>query len=308
MTGAADWSARVGDNWAAEWRRTDRSFGALGAALVEAVAGAAPQRGRVLDIGCGAGATALAVAAARPDLDIVGVDLSPALIAVARGRAAAMPPGTAGPSSGRVAFEVADAAMPGEGAGFDAMMSRHGLMFFADPLSALARLRDRMRAGGRLMFTCFAERTANRWAVDPVLAMGAMSGPPGAMADGPGPFAFAVAGEVADLLDGAGWAEVETRRIAYAWRAGAGTTRDEAIDDALSFLSRIGPAASLLATMAGNDRELACAALREACAERTEATSDVHGTSTGTGTGFVVDFPAAAWLWSARNPGGGVAA
>ncbi|WP_448501097.1 class I SAM-dependent methyltransferase [Sphingomonas sp.] len=301
MTGAADWSARVGDTWAAEWRRTDRSFGMLGTALVEAMANAAPQRGRVLDIGCGAGATAMAVAAARPDLDIVGIDLSPALIAVARERAAAMAAAAVGRGGGGTAFEVGDAAMPVEDAGFDAMMSRHGLMFFADPPSALARLRGRTRADGRLLFTCFAERTANRWAVDPVLAMGAPPGPPGAIADGPGPFAFAVVEEVAALLEDAGWAGGAARRIAYGWRAGAGATRDEAIEDALSFLSRIGPAASLLATMAGRDRQRARDALRAACAVQAEATDDVYGT--GAGAGFVVDFPASAWLWSARNPG-----
>jgi hypothetical protein len=182
-------------------------------------------------------------------------------------------------------------------------------MFFADPPRALAGLRGRMRAGGRLMFTCFAERAANRWAVDPVLAMGAPPGPPGAMADGPGPFAFAVVEEVAALLDDVGWTEGAARRIAYAWRAGAGATRDEAIDDALSFLSRIGPAASLLATMAGRERELARDAVRAVCAGRAEAADDGDGAGAGTGTGpdlgtgFVVDFPAAAWLWSARNSG-----
>ena len=43
-----------------------------------------PSQGRVLDVGCGRGVTANALALARPRLHILGVDLDPHLIAVAR--------------------------------------------------------------------------------------------------------------------------------------------------------------------------------------------------------------------------------
>src|SRR5690242_17548636 len=89
MTEARDWAGRVGDTWAAEWQRTDRSFGDLAARLNAAILAVAPDTGRALDIGCGAGATSLALAAARPRLQVTGADLSVEMLAVARARAAA---------------------------------------------------------------------------------------------------------------------------------------------------------------------------------------------------------------------------
>jgi len=38
MTGAQEWQGRVGQNWAAEWERTDRSFAALTPHLLAAIA------------------------------------------------------------------------------------------------------------------------------------------------------------------------------------------------------------------------------------------------------------------------------
>src|SRR6266478_7415104 len=44
----------------------------------------APIRGRVLDVGCGAGSIAKAVKRERPDLDVMGCDLSESALAAAR--------------------------------------------------------------------------------------------------------------------------------------------------------------------------------------------------------------------------------
>lgn len=57
MTSGQDWQGRVGDVWAAEWQRTERSFADLARHLDKAIAGVAPNRGRALDIGSGAGST-----------------------------------------------------------------------------------------------------------------------------------------------------------------------------------------------------------------------------------------------------------
>lgn len=303
MTGAVEWAARVGDNWAAEWRRTDRSFAALAPALTKAVADIAPAGGHMLDIGCGAGATALALAAARGDLRITGVDLSPALIAVAQSRWAEWRGRVASAQdAGRLDFRVGDVCELNDRQRFDAMFSRHGLMFFADPLQALTALRSKLRPGGALLFTCFAERAANRWAVDPAMAIGGTVTDEGGMAGGAGPFALALRHEVAELLSQAGWSDAEAQRIDYAYRAGAGPTRAEAIADAVSFFRKIGPAASLLAAMPDDAREQALAKVHMICGTRVAAEPDPAG------DGFVVDFPAAAWLWSARNRARGAAA
>ena len=88
MTSAGDWTGRVGHVWAAEWRRTDRSFADLARHLDAAIVHVAPDTGQALDIGCGAGTTSLALAEARPKLAITGIDLSDELVAIARQRLA----------------------------------------------------------------------------------------------------------------------------------------------------------------------------------------------------------------------------
>jgi ubiquinone/menaquinone biosynthesis C-methylase UbiE len=85
---------------APRWERIVEAGGldALAAALAEV----APPR-RVLDVGTGTGAAAFLVAERFPAADVLGVDLSPAMIAVARAKT---PPALAG----RVRFVTADAA------------------------------------------------------------------------------------------------------------------------------------------------------------------------------------------------------
>ena len=56
-----EWQGRVGEAWAEEWRRTDRTLAPVNEALV-AARRAARAGARILDIGCGAGATSLALA------------------------------------------------------------------------------------------------------------------------------------------------------------------------------------------------------------------------------------------------------
>lgn len=183
MTTASDWSGTVGDIWAAEWRRTDRSFADLASHLNTAVFAAAPERGRAVDLGCGAGATSVALASARPDLTVTGIDLSPELVRVASSRGSALP---------NLSFATADiAADPARiAAGVDLLFSRHGVMFFADPAAVFARLRAAANPGARIVFSCFRRASLNPWAT---ALVSAVTGSSPAPADGyaPGPFGFA---------------------------------------------------------------------------------------------------------------------
>mgnify|MGYP006173084619 CR=1 FL=1 len=88
MTDASEWRGRVGEAWAEEWRRTDRSLAPVQAALLDTLVPRLCASAEVLDIGCGAGSTSLALAEARPDARVTGLDLSEALVAAARERAA----------------------------------------------------------------------------------------------------------------------------------------------------------------------------------------------------------------------------
>lgn len=271
MARAADWTGKVGDMWAQEWRRTDRSFAALAPQLDAAILRAAPQaRFRALDIGCGAGATSHALAAARADSEVIGVDLSAGLVAVARERR----------PRANLRFVVGDAATAAAAVEpVDLYVSRHGVMFFDDPVGAFAAFAQAAAPGARLVFSCFAERPSNRFAADLLAALGRDGDAPAG--DAPGPFAFADAARTGAILDAAGWHGHATR-IDFPYRAGEGP---DAVADATDFFCRIGPVASLLRDAAATDRPAMEQAVAAACARR------LHRDA--------VDFPAAAWLWSA---------
>jgi SAM-dependent methyltransferase len=270
-----EWRGRVGDSWAAEWVRTDRSFAGLTGRLVEALDQALPPRmgsprRRVLDIGCGAGETALRLAHVRPDLDVVGLDLSDELVSTARGRAEGM---------STLSFVAGDASRWQADAPFDAALSRHGVMFFDEPVAAFSHLRSLMTSDAPLAFTCFAARADNFWASE----LGELIGAP-TPADpyAPGPFAFADADRVRGILRASGWHDATPERVNYRYVAGGG---DDPVADAFDFFLRIGPAARHIATL---DR-----GAREAIAPRLKSWLEAHVDD------GEVRFPASAWLWRA---------
>lgn len=273
---AVGWTGANGDVWALEWERTDRSFIALSAELDRTISDAmAGRSAAVADVGCGAGGTALAAARANPNAQLTGIDISPALIAVAQARAAAAP---------NVRFIVAPVEQAIDDAGpFDLIVSRHGVMFFDDPVDAFTRLRGATRPGGRLIFSCFRAAPLNGWARDMMTAVGET--PPAKTGYVPGPFAFADEAFVRDLLAHAGWSDIEAHPVDFPYRAGGG---DDPVADAVSFFSRIGPAARALKLADPADRASILERVATLCRARLQ---DGH-----------VDFPAAAWIWSMRNP------
>ncbi len=269
MTGAQEWQGRVGQNWAAEWERTDRSFAALTPHLLAAIA-AEPGR-RLIDIGCGAGELSMAVAAARADAQVTGVDISEQLVEAARARAAGL---------ANLSFTVADAtSWRAEGAAPDLYVSRHGVMFFSDPPEAFAHLAGVATPGARMVFSCFRPASENLWATEIARLL-----PPGrpapVMAFPPGPFAFADPDHARRCMKG--WRDVTFQPLDFAYVAGSGTNP---VADALSFFSRIGPAAAAIRTLP----EKARAAFERGLLELVQSRH----------VGGRVCFPAAAWLVSA---------
>lgn len=101
-----------------------------------------PAPARVLDLGTGTGFVALLLA--ELGHDVVGIDLAPGMIAVARQKAAALqtPP----------RFVVGDAGVPDVDAGSaDVVISRHLLWTLPDPLGALRNWHRTLRPGGRVV-------------------------------------------------------------------------------------------------------------------------------------------------------------
>lgn len=272
MTNSSEWQGRAGRSWAREWQRTDRSFAALTPQLLAAIARQPGEN--VLDIGCGAGELALALAAARPGARITGLDISADLVAAAQDRGGSHP---------RVTFACADAArfVPADGPP-DLMVSRHGVMFFADPPTAFAHLAAQAAPDAHLVFSCFRDRTANAWAhaFDPLLNSPESAAPLAADPFAPGPFAFADPDHIAHCLQG--WRVIAIEPVDFAYVAGAG---EDPIGDALAFFSRIGPSAARLAGLEGADRESLLGAMAAVLA--------------GHRDGDQITFPAAAWVVTA---------
>ena len=145
MTDKGLWQAGVGKAWAQSWQRTDRSFAGLTARFLDLLE-SLPGR-TVLDIGCGAGELSLALARRWPEARIIGVDVSPDLVETAQARAGDNP---------QTEFELGDAAMwTKPGFAPDLLVSRHGVMFFDDPIAAFSHLFKLAAASARLAFTCF---------------------------------------------------------------------------------------------------------------------------------------------------------
>ena len=194
------WNEAAGPTWADLQGPLDRQLAPLGRAAMAALA---PRPGeRVLDIGCGAGGTSLQLAqAVAPGGDVTGVDISRPLLEVARQRASGIP---------GLSFVEADAqTYPFETAGFDAVFSRFGVMFFADPTAAFANIRRALKPGGRLAFVCWRAPAENPIMTLPMAAALAHLPPPAPPEPGaPGPFAFADPERVRTILGTAGFTDI----------------------------------------------------------------------------------------------------
>ena len=275
MTGGAEWTGRVGASWAQEWQRTDRSFGELTDRLVDV----ASARGfvRALDIGCGAGELVVRLAERHPAARVLGIDISPDLLAAARGRCQDLP---------NARIEESDASIwcAPSGEAPDLLVSRHGVMFFDEPVAAFAHLRRQARPGVRLVFSCFRERDENIWVEKLASVLPPADGPPPAP-DAPGPFAFGRREKTTRILSEAGWCDIAFEAVDYSMIAGAG---EDPVDDALSYFLRIGPAARSIAALPDTERYAAIGRLREMLSRHL-------------GDGCV-SLPAAGWLVTANAP------
>nr|WP_042186324.1 class I SAM-dependent methyltransferase [Kibdelosporangium sp. MJ126-NF4]CEL17206.1 Methyltransferase [Kibdelosporangium sp. MJ126-NF4]CTQ91564.1 Methyltransferase [Kibdelosporangium sp. MJ126-NF4] len=145
------WNGPEGDFWV---ERADRLDAGIANYMEPFLAAAAIQPGdSVLDIGCGTGTTTRA--AATRGGEVLGVDLSGQMIALARQRSA----GIEG-----LRFEVADAQVHDfPEAHFDVAISRNGAMFFEDPVEALGNIRRALKPGGRLVLLAWQPMDANVW-------------------------------------------------------------------------------------------------------------------------------------------------
>lgn len=152
---------------------------------------------RVLDVACGTGIVARHVAGRLgPEGEVTGVDVNPAMLGVARERAAG--------SEVEIRFEEAAAEqLPFPDASVDVVLCQQALQFFADRPAALAEMSRVLRPGGRLgLSTCRSvEHQPGYGALIDVLTrhVGVQ-----AAAVIRSPYALGEIGDLRTLLDGAG--------------------------------------------------------------------------------------------------------
>lgn len=269
----AYWNEAAGPTWAEQQAPLDRQLAPLGRrAMAELDLG--PGR-RVLDVGCGSGETTLELAATGAEA--VGVDISRPLLEVARRRSQGV---------ANVSFVEADAQTQAfEPGSFDAIFSRFGVMFFADPDAAFANLSRALKPGGELAFVCWRPISdGNELMGLPMRAVLERTGIPAPAppeSGAPGPFGFADPERVRGILDRSGFTDIAI--APHDEKVGSGD-----LETTLALALKVGPLGALLRENPQH-HDAALTAIREGLAP--------HAAPDG-----AVKLNAPVWIVTARAP------
>jgi SAM-dependent methyltransferase len=268
------WDGAEGDYWAAHAGLFEESLAGYDAALFAA---AAIRSGdHVLDVGCGTGSTTREAARRADRGSATGIDLSGAMIAVAR----------AGSHLPNVRFLQGDAQVyPFPTGAFDVVVSRAGAMFFGDPAAAFANLARATRPGGRAVLLVWQAFERNQWLAEISTALAAGRDLPAPPEGVPGPFALADPDRTRGLLTGAGYTGVEVTDVREPLNFGPDPDTAHAL------------VAGLLHWMVADLDP----------PTRTRALADLHTTLSAHDTPRGVELGSAAWLVTATAEGAPVA-
>jgi SAM-dependent methyltransferase len=271
------WNSNAGQKWTDHQEHQDQVLRPISDRLIAA---AEPKPGdRVIDVGCGCGATTIDFAErVGPAGAALGLDVSEPMLRRARERA---------PRNLPIRFELADATVyPFEPEAADLVVSRFGVMFFADPAKSFANLRKGLKPGGRLAFACWREAKQNPFFILPLREAGKHAPPlPETGPEEPGPFAFASEARVRRILGDAGFADIglEAHDLELDIAVGRG------LDAAVRAATTIGPTSRMLDG--------------ESEAIRAAATADIRKALAAHARGESVPLGAAIWIVTATNPG-----
>lgn len=268
------WNGETGQHWVQYRDRREAQLGNFSPHLFAAL-DISPDA-RVLDVGCGCGGTTLQAARRAAEGRVLGVDLSGPMLAEARRLAAAE-------DITNVAFEQADAQVhPFAPGGFDALLSRFGVMFFADLPAAFANLARALRPGGRLAFVCWQPLDVSDYFALPRRVISAYVDLPQVDAPGkPGPFTLAEPAAVRSLLAAAGFDAIDVTAVTEPMWLGAD------LEDAVAHHLDTPVNRAAFAEVEQETRDLAAVSLRNA----------LHAYVTPRG----VELDGSAWLVTARS-------
>jgi ubiquinone/menaquinone biosynthesis C-methylase UbiE len=250
----AYWNGPGGQRWADRQQTQDILLKPVADLLIDRAQIKAGER--VIDVGCGSGAISIAAAEkVGRSGRVLGIDVSAPMLVRARQIAPAALP---------VDFVLADATVyPFDPASFDVLVSRFGVMFFAEPARSFANLRKALRQPGRLAFACFREPRENPFFMAPLqAAYKHVPRLPQLGPEEPGPFSFASERRVTRILGEAGFSEIAMEPCNLELDMAIGRGLDVAVQGALE----IGPAARALAEQPPELIARAAQSIREALA------------------------------------------
>jgi ubiquinone/menaquinone biosynthesis C-methylase UbiE len=240
-------------------------------------AAAAKPGERVLDIGCGTGATLLPLAGAvGPQGRVTGVDIAEPMLDQARRR-------TTERGLGNVELLLADAQTHDFApASFDLVVSRFGVMFFADPFAAFRNLHGALRDGGRLAMGVWAPIADNtHWKLAYDIVVRRLGQPAAVAPHAPGPLAFSDPDYFRRILAEAGFADISIVPREF-------HVRGESAAGMAEHATMMGPSGRLL------DEKQADAPTRAAAAAEIAEAFAAYADSTGE-----VRLPGTVWLAAA---------
>lgn len=200
------WNGAGGDAWIDLQALLNQMFKPFTDLLIEA--SCAGLAGRVLDVGCGTGSTTLAVAQRLGENGCcTGIDISEPLVATARSRAE-----QEGISARFIRADAQTYAFAP--AYFDMLLSRFGVMFFDDPVTAFANLRHAAKKDAEFRFVAWRSPSENPFMTTAErAAVPILPGIPARRQDAQGQFAFADRHRIFSLLEDGGWDDIDIRPV-----------------------------------------------------------------------------------------------
>ena len=211
LTHLRDQQQQTWDKFSPGWKKWDawtmNFLHPMGAKIIEALH--IQPTDQVLDLATGTGEPGLSIARLASRGAVTGLDLSEGMLTIARENAARQ----GLPNYSAVAGDAC--ALPFPDAHFDAISCRMGFMFFPDMLLAAQQMHRVLKPGGRLATCVWSAPAHNPWITTMMGAMSAhlalLAPPPGA----PGMFRCAPPGELASLLETAGFQNVHEEEVRH---------------------------------------------------------------------------------------------
>ncbi|MBA4721082.1 MAG: methyltransferase domain-containing protein [Alcanivorax sp.] len=221
-----DWANGRGGKWQSQLSAIEAMLKPVDTPLLVAMDLSRP--GRIADIGCGGGGTSLAIAArAAAGSQVYGFDIAPELVASARERAVG--------ADAPVIFEQSDVTVADlPSLRFDQLVSRFGIMFFAEPAAAFARLADWLTPGGSFTFAVWGPADDNLWMDGARREVAAVMALPEPDWRAPGPFRYGDPDPLLALLADADFSGLHVDEWRGPLPVGGGLAPEQAADFALS--------------------------------------------------------------------------